>query len=89
MIVEFKKSFVKDLKKHSRDKKLLQRVREIIQEVEDAASLADINNLKKMKAEGFYYRIRSGDYRVGLIIDSETATFVRVLHRSDIYRYFP
>ncbi len=89
MIAEFKKSFVKDIERHSKDKKLLARIEEIIQAVESADSLTDITNLKKLKAEGSYYRIRSGSYRIGLIIDGDTITFVRVLHRSEIYRYFP
>jgi mRNA interferase RelE/StbE len=43
----------------------------------------------KLKADGNFYRIRSGDYRLGKIIEGGTATFVRLLHRSEIYRYFP
>jgi len=30
-----------------------------------------------------------GDYRVGVIFEEETVTFCRVLHRKEIYRYFP
>lgn len=89
MKTEFKKSFAKDLKKRSQEKKLLTHVQEIIQTVESAESLQEINNLKKLKAEGGYYRIRLGDYRIGLKIEEETVVFVRFLHRSDIYRYFP
>jgi mRNA-degrading endonuclease RelE of RelBE toxin-antitoxin system len=35
------------------------------------------------------YRIRIGDYRLGIIFDGETLIFERVLHRKGIYRYFP
>ena len=89
MKTAYKKSFTKDLKRHSKNQKLLDLIKEIILEVEDAARISDIDNLKKLKAEGKYYRIRSGDYRIGLIIEDETVTFVRALHRSEIYRYFP
>lgn len=89
MKTEFKKSFAKDLKKRSQEKKLLTHVQEAIQAVESAESLQEINNLKKLKAEGGYYRIRLGDYRIGLKIEEETVVFVRFLHRSEIYRYFP
>jgi mRNA interferase RelE/StbE len=85
----FKKSFAKDLKTHNRDKSLLARVQETILEVEASDSINSIKNLKKLKAEGSYYRIRVGNYRIGLIIEKEIVTFVRVLHRSQIYRYFP
>jgi len=38
-----------------------------------------------------HYKIRVGDYRIGLSIDSETKTveFQRVLHRREIYCKFP
>ena len=89
MKIAFTKSFAKDLKRHAKDKKLLARIQEIILEVEAAAGITAINNLKKLKAEGSYFSIRSGNYRIGLTIDGEAITFVRVLHRSEIYRYFP
>ena len=89
MKTAFKKSFAKDLKKYSKNKKLLNLIKNTIQEVEDADGITSIKNLKKLKSEGFYYRIRIGNYRMGLIIEKETATFVRALHRSEIYRYFP
>lgn len=39
--------------------------------------------------EDRYYRIRMGDYRLGIIVEGEVVTFVRFLHRRDIYGYFP
>jgi mRNA interferase RelE/StbE len=63
-------------------------VKEIIQAVENAQHPYDINNFKKLKAEGDYCRIRLGDYRIGLKIEDDTVVFVRFLHRSEIYRYF-
>jgi len=85
----FKRSFAKDLKTHNRDKTLLARIQETILQVEASDSITSIKNLKRLKAEGSYYRIRVGNYRIGLIIEKEIVTFVRVLHRSQIYRYFP
>jgi mRNA interferase RelE/StbE len=85
----FKKSFSKDLKSYSKDKALLSRVEEIILQVESSDTIVDITNLKKLKTEGSYYRIRIGNFRLGLVIENETVTFVRLLHRKDIYRYFP
>ncbi|RTZ99593.1 MAG: type II toxin-antitoxin system RelE/ParE family toxin [Deltaproteobacteria bacterium] len=89
MKVKFKKSFARDLKKRSNDRKLSAKVKRIIGQVDEAENAHQIPNLKKLKAQGNYYRIRSRDYRLGLIIEGGTATFVRVLHRSEIYRYFP
>lgn len=42
-----------------------------------------------MKAEGNYYRIRVGEYRIGMAVNENTVIFVRVLNRKEIYRYFP
>jgi len=87
--IEFRKSFAKDLKKRKTDKTLLKRVKQIILEVEETQDIHKINNLKKLKAQGNHYRIRLGDFRLGLVIESDTVLFVRFLHRGDIYRYFP
>lgn len=89
MKTEFRKSFLKDIKRLGKDDKLLGRIKDIILEVEAAAGITAISNLKKLKAEGSYYRIRTGNCRIGLIIENSTVIFVRVLHRSEIYRYFP
>lgn len=90
MNIEFKKSFAKDLKKRSQDKALLQQVTQVIHDVEAAKTLQDIKNLKKLKAgNNNAFRIRIGNYRLGLIIENDTVCFVRLLARNDIYRYFP
>jgi mRNA interferase RelE/StbE len=68
---------------------LLRRIRKIIEQVEAARTFQQIPNLKRLEAAGKYYRIRLGDYRVGLVFAEGTATFVRCLHRREIYRYFP
>jgi mRNA interferase RelE/StbE len=61
----------------------------IIKGVDNADRVHELVNLKKLKADGNYYRIKSGDYRIGLIIKNDTVHFVRLLHRKEIYRYFP
>jgi mRNA interferase RelE/StbE len=86
--VEFKGSFLRDLR-DVKDKSLMARIKEIIEDIEQAQKLTDIASLKKLKGERYYYRIRVGDYRVGLKIEGDSATFFRVLNRKDIYRYFP
>ena len=83
----FKRSFIKDLR--SVDKPLRIRVQQVIEEVEAAESLRDVGNVTKMTSRGPYYRIRVGDYRVGVPFRDGAVTFVRFLHRKDIYRYFP
>jgi mRNA interferase RelE/StbE len=44
-----------------------------------------------MKGYPDKYKIRVGDYRIGLTVDAPTNTLIcqRVAHRRDIYRIFP
>jgi len=65
------------------------RVNEIIQTVEKAQTPQEIPTIKKLRGERNYFRIRIGDYRLGLKIEGQLVTLVRILNRKDIYRYFP
>lgn len=88
MKVGFRDSFAKDLR-GVKAKGLLDRVREVIEYVEKADSLAELPNLKKLKGGGNYFRVRVGDYRVGVALEGDTVVFVRFLDRKDIYKHFP
>ena len=88
MKVGFRESFAKDLK-GVKEKGLLGRVRGIIEAVEKANSLDGLPNLKKLKGGGNYFRVRAGDYRVGIALENDTVVFVRFLNRKDIYKHFP
>jgi len=88
MKVEFRRSFTKDLKSVS-DKSLLKRIKETIETVEQAETLKDLPNRKKLKSEGKYFRLKIGDYRLGFALENETVIFVRFLHRKEIYKFFP
>jgi mRNA interferase RelE/StbE len=86
--VAFRRSFAKDLKK-IRQKTLLQEIQAILEQIEQSSTLFDLPNVKHLTSEGPYFRIRMGDYRLGLMVEDDTVTVVRFLHRRDIYRYFP
>ena len=88
MKVAFRESFLRDLRA-IKDHSVLRRIREVIDNVEYVSKPTDISNLKKLKGQGQYYRIRIGEHRVGLKIEADTVTLVRVLNRKEIYRYFP
>lgn len=88
MKTAFHSSFTKDLRS-VKDQKLLDRVADLIAMVEQAADLATIPNLKKLQGTGPYYRVRLGDYRVGISVQSGVVSFIRFLHRKEIYRFFP
>lgn len=88
MKTAFRESFDSDLAAIT-DQSLRRRIRKIIEQVEAAQTFQQIPNLKRLEAAGKYYRIRLGDYRVGLVFADGAVTFVRCLHRREIYRYFP
>ncbi|TYQ29274.1 type II toxin-antitoxin system RelE family toxin [Pseudanabaena sp. UWO310] len=88
MQVEFRKTFKQDLR-DIKDQKVLARIRAAIEEVETANSLLAIANVKAIQGHVGYYRICIGDFRLGLYLDKGVVAFVRVLHRKEMYRYFP
>jgi len=65
MKVEVRKSFEKDIEK-IHNKKLAMQLSAVIQALENCTALTEIQHLKKMKAQGNYYRIRIGGFRLGL-----------------------
>ena len=88
MKVAFKNSFVKDLK-NIKDRSVLTRIQAAITAVEAADSLSDVVNCKKLQGGDDCYRIRVGDFRMGLVVEDEVVKFVRFLSRGDIYKHFP
>jgi mRNA interferase RelE/StbE len=89
MNVLFDRSFSKSIDK-IRDQKIKERIIKIIYSVEQAGSIDKIPNIKKMTGWLNYYRIKSGDYRIGIELEPEnTIRFIVILHRKDIYKNFP
>ncbi len=88
MRVSFEASFARDLK-GIEDKTLLKRVEQVIAEVKTVAALREVKHLSKMRGYATFYRHRLGDYRIGIEVVEDEIIFVRILHRKDIYRYFP
>ena len=88
MNVGYKKRFLRDLEKLPGTVK--QRVQEIaFVELPAIDDIQQISDLKKLKGYTAYYRLRYSDYRLGISIVDDKIIFHRVLHRKDIYRYFP
>ncbi len=52
-------------------------------------SMRDIRNLKKLKGYKNLFRIKIGDFRIGIFIENDTVEFARVVHHKDIYKLFP
>ena len=88
MILQIEKQFEKDLQKLKQpilNKQLLK----LLQIVKEAKSVEEVRGIKKLLGYPNFYRIRIGDYRVGLEIEGDVVIFIRCLHRKDIYKYFP
>ncbi len=76
MKVEFRKSFEKDLK-NIKDTKLLEKIKLVIEDIEKAENLQKISNIKTLKGETNYYRIRVRNYRIGIYADQNIVRFIR------------
>jgi len=88
MEVKVNKKFLKELsdlpvKTKEKAEKL------VFDEIPTCQDINDISNLQKLSGYKSYYRIRLGQYRIGLRYIKGILIFERIMHRKDIYRYFP
>ena len=88
MEVEFTKTFSKQIDTLPNEL-LKSRLAQTVQNVILANTLQEITNLKKMKGSPTAYRIRMGDYRIGLFFEEGVIIFAYMAHRKDIYNRFP
>jgi mRNA interferase RelE/StbE len=88
MQVEFLSSFNKDLNKLS-SASVRKSLKSLILKLEEAKSLSEIPQLKKLKVHPDAWRIRLGNYRVGFFYNNSIIQLARVVDRKDIYKVFP
>ncbi len=89
MNIEFEKSFLKDIRKIT-DNKVRRNVERAILSCKSAQQLSEITNVKKLTGYHNYYRIKIGDYRIGIeVTDVNSLRFLILKHRKDIYKRFP
>ncbi|MCD6334740.1 MAG: type II toxin-antitoxin system RelE/ParE family toxin [Candidatus Latescibacteria bacterium] len=89
--IEYRKVFLKDLARIN-----LKGTREKIEtlvfdEIPNLKHPFDCGKIERMEGYKGSYKIRVGHYRIGLKIDmsAKILEFRRILHRKDMYRYFP
>jgi mRNA interferase RelE/StbE len=88
MQVEFLSRFNKDIDRiHLKSVK--KSILAVIEEAKNANSPSQLKNIKKLTGFKSAYRIRIGEYRIGIFIEDNKAQFARVLNRKEIYRFFP
>jgi mRNA interferase RelE/StbE len=88
MEVAFTKAFSKQIDA-LQNESLKSRLAQVVQNVILTNTLQDIANLKKMKGHQTAYRIKIGDYRIGLFFEESVIIFAYLAHRKDIYNRFP
>jgi mRNA interferase RelE/StbE len=88
MKFEFTKSYRKSFHK-IKDPKTRQAIAVAVKSVIKADNQKEIQHLKKLTGFKTDYRIKVGNYRIGIRIIKEVVYFVVVAHRKDIYRIFP
>ncbi len=88
MQIEFTRKFGKQVEK-CKDYAIRSRLNKTIDIILVAERFSDIRNIKKIKGQNTFYRLKIGDYRIGLIYKGNMVIFAAFDHRSDIYKYFP
>ena len=88
MRVEFLERFSRDIDKIP-VKSVKRSVARLILQIEAAESLSNIPQVKKLTGFRSAYRIRLGDYRIGIFVEGDLVQFARIVHRKDIYKVFP
>lgn len=88
MIVKFLSSFSRDLNQ-IQNLRIKSLVIKMISTIEISNHLNEISGIKKLKGHKSAYRIRIGDYRIGLFYEKNHVELARIVHRKDIYNLFP
>lgn len=89
MEVQYRQAFLKDLKQ-LKSSTSYQRIYELtFTTLPEINTLQEISDIKAMRGYTGRYRIRIGDYRVGIEVNGDVIEMMRVLHRREFYRYFP
>jgi mRNA interferase RelE/StbE len=88
MNTAYRKRFLKELSKLPTEYRT--KIEDFIfDELPAAEKIADLGKLERMKGYPGYYKVRFGSYRVGLKFENDTLILERVLHRKEIYKFFP
>ena len=87
---EYKKTFLKEL--HRLPATIQQKIETIVfKELPETENPYRLGYVEKMTGYSDKYKIRIGDYRIGITLDKKNYLIIveRVANRKEIYRYFP
>lgn len=88
MIVEYSKQSLKDLSVIP-SKSRIQIEKFVFEELPACANITESKKIESMKGYSTFFKIRFGNYRVGVQKEGNRFIVKRILHRKEIYRYFP
>jgi mRNA interferase RelE/StbE len=88
MKIEFTKRFEKQLDK-IKENKLREEISIVVKECLDKESLYQIQSVKKLKGYKNFYRIRTGNYRIGISLENDLVIFCAIYDRKEFYKFFP
>jgi len=86
--VEYRNSFLKDIKK-IKDKKVKDLIESTILEAKAANNINEINNCERLTSKGKFYKIKHPPYRFGVHIDKGIIEFIKFGTRENFYSDFP
>ena len=88
MEVEIKKKFLKELSKLPNEYE--NTIEEFVfDKLPTYDNLSEIGKVEKMTGYKNYFKIRFGDYRVGIKKENDIIIIETIKHRREIYKYFP
>ena len=88
MKVEYRKKFLKELSKLPVESaKIIEEF--IFEDLPNHTNLSNIGKVEKMTGYKNYFKIRFGNYRVGIKKENDCIIVETVKHRKEIYKFFP
>ncbi|TAN68027.1 MAG: type II toxin-antitoxin system RelE/ParE family toxin [Methylobacter sp.] len=61
----------------------------VFEELVLTSSIYEMGKVEKMKGYDGFYKVRFGNYRLGLALENEVIVVKTVMHRREIYKFFP
>ncbi|MEO0058752.1 MAG: hypothetical protein RLZZ312_399 [Bacteroidota bacterium] len=88
MEVVIMNSYLRSIKK-TRNVDLLSELKATADIIVEAKNLTEILDVKKMSRADGFYRIKIGQFRLGIFVDNSTLQLIVFANRKDIYKKFP
>jgi mRNA interferase RelE/StbE len=87
--IHYRKAFLKDIKRLKRQPVYNKVFELVFMTLPTIKTIRELSDVKSMKGFSNRYRIRIGNYRIGIEMQDDFIEIVRVLHRRKFYRHFP